>query len=97
MGFRWKLIGSKEDACREKLSSWIAHLGDRFDPEAAAADYLVGELLLVLSPEEAARYEQDRECWITYLSAPAAETATLRASRAVEADASGPGPGLSAP
>jgi hypothetical protein len=82
VGFRWKIIGGETDACREKMARWMTALGSAFDPEAPGTGYLHEGLLRILSDEEAARYDRDRECWITYLSDPASEAASLRRQRA---------------
>jgi hypothetical protein len=78
VGFRWRLVGSEADACREKLARWMTCLGPAFDPDMPGAGYLHEGLLRLLSDEEAATYDRDRECWQTYLDDPASELASLR-------------------
>lgn len=80
IGFRWKLVGNEADASREKMATWITRLGDEFDPEIAGACYLHKGLLRVLSDQEAAMYDRDRDCWMTYLDEPGVEAIILKSA-----------------
>lgn len=67
-GFRWELIGSEREDCQKLLINWIGKLGAVFDPECPAEDYLYKGLLRILTDDEARAYENDKQCWLFYLS-----------------------------
>ena len=54
VGFRWKLMGNEEDACREKMARWIKRIGVAFDPMTLGQAYLHGGLLRVLRQDRSA-------------------------------------------
>lgn len=76
-GFRWELVGTESDACREKISKWIGALGPDFDPLMRGEEYLHGGLLRRLTSEQARDYDWDMDCWMHYLDDPDDEARKL--------------------
>jgi hypothetical protein len=72
VGFTWKLFGNEEEACHDKLLLWSYRIGPSFNPEVSGEDYLYEGFLRLLSVEEAAQYDRDLDCWLTYLNDPVA-------------------------
>jgi hypothetical protein len=69
-GFQWEIIGTELEDCQEMMARWIGRLGDIFDPECRAEDYLYGGLLRILDEDETKFYENDQKCWVFYLADP---------------------------
>lgn len=72
--FYWRLVGDEAEECRSKLSAWSIELGPGFDP-SLPADGQPG-----LPADRHRAYEDDRQCWETYLDDPAEELSRLGAS-----------------
>lgn len=72
--FDWRLVGDEPEECRSKLSAWSIELGPGFDP-SLPADGQPG-----LPADRHRAYEDDRQCWETYLDDPAEELSRLGAS-----------------
>ena len=77
--FSWKLAGSEQDECREKMRAWQEVLGMHFDPTKTGSEAIPD------APEDIRQgYDRDRQCWMHYLDDPAGELllATTAASQA---------------
>lgn len=66
--FRWELVGTDADACRDKLEKWVKFLHQPFDPLETAE-----RLGFPLSDQQERIYGRDSQCWMRYLEDPRAE------------------------
>jgi len=66
--FRWELVGTDADACREKLEKWVKFLNQPFDPLERA-----DRLGFPFTDQQERIYRRDSQCWTRYLDDPREE------------------------